>query len=159
MDAVPPAGTSPDGTRSPLALLPFNVKLALVQLGFAFVLYAWWRGRRLGRPVREKLPVEVAGSELTEAVGGLLRRHGSTPRAANVLRERECRELASRLGVPREAGPDALVVAVASRCARTPAEIRELLFGTPPDSAEGLVALCGLLDELHSEVLDVQPSP
>lgn len=159
VDAVPPAGTSPDGTQSPLALLPFNVKLALVQLGFAFVLYAWWRGRRLGRPVSEALPVEVAGSELVEAVGGLLRRHGSTPRAANVLRERECRELASRLGVPREAGPDALVVAVASRCARTPAEVHELLFGAPPDGTQGLVALCARLDELHSEVLDVQPAP
>lgn len=159
VDAVPPSGISPDGTQSPLALLPFNVKLALVQLGFAFVLYAWWRGRRLGRPVSEELPVEVAGSELVEAVGGLLRRHGSNSRAANVLRERECRELASRLGVPREAGPDALVAAVASRSARPPAEVHELLFGAPPDGAQGLVALCARLDELHMEVLDVQPAP
>lgn len=159
VDAEPPAGSSPDGTQSPLALLPFNVKLALVQLGFAFVLYAWWRGRRLGRPVSEALPVEVAGSELVEAVGGLLRRHGSTSRAANVLRERECRELASRLGVPREAGPDALVDAVASRCARTHADVHDVLFGAPPDGAEGLVVLCTRLDELHSEVLDVQPAP
>jgi hypothetical protein len=159
VSAVAPVGTSPDGTQSPLALLPFNVKLALVQLAFAFVLYAWWRGRRLGRPVREELPVEVAGSELVEAVGGLLRRHGSNSRAADVLRERECRELASRLGVPREAGPDALVAAVASRSARPPAEVQELLFGAPPDGTQGLVALCARLDELHTEVLDVQPTP
>lgn len=159
LDAVPPPGTSPDGTSNPIALLPFNVKLALVQLGAAFVLYAWWRGRRLGRPVTEELPVEVAGSELVEAVGGMLRRHGSTSQAAIVLRERECRELASRLGVPREAGSAALAAAVASRCGRTPAEVHELLFGAQPESAEGLMALCARLDELHSEVLDVQPAP
>lgn len=159
LDAVAPAGVSPDGTQSPVALLPFNVKLALVQLGSAFVLYAWWRGRRLGRPVKEELPVEVAGSELVEAVGGMLRRHGSTTQAATVLRERECRELASRLGVPREAGQGALAAAVASRCARSPAEVHDLLFGAPPDGADGLVALCARLDELHSEVLDVQPAP
>lgn len=159
VEAVPSEGTAPDGTRSPLALLPFNVKLALVQLTFAFVIYAWWRGRRLGRPVSEDLPVEVAGSELVEAVGGLLRRNGSVARSATVLREQECRGLAARLGVPREAGPDALVAAVASRCSRRPPEVHELLFGASPQDPEGLVALCTRLDELHSEVLDVQPAP
>ncbi len=147
---------APDGTRNPLALMPFNVRLALVQAGAAFVVYAWWRARRLGRPVSEEMPVEVAGSELVEAVGGLLRRHGSAARAGQVLRERECADLASMLGVPREAGPVALVAAVASRSAREPEAVRSLLFGEPPPDAEGLVALSRNLDELRSEVLDVQ---
>ena len=159
VEAEPPAGTSPDGTRSPLELLPFTVKVALVQCGFAFVIFAWWRGRRLGAPVREQMPVEVAGSELVEAVGGLLRRHGSVGRAATVLRERECRELAARLGVPREAGPEALAAAVAARSGLEPAQVHAVLFGPPPDGPNGLIALTHQLDSLHSEVLDVEPAP
>ncbi len=157
--AAPPSGTDGKGTRSPLALMPFNVKLALVQLGFAFVVYLLWKGRRLGRPVTEQVPVEVAGSELVEAVGGLLRRYGSTHRAASELRERECRQFASRLGIPREGGPVALVTALSARSNRDPGEIHDLLFGAPPDGAEGLVALCAQLDELHMEVLDVEHAP
>lgn len=156
VDAVPSPDASPDGTRNPLALMPFNVKLALVQAGGAFLIYAWWRGRRLGRPVREEMPVEVAGSELVEAVGGLLRRNGSVARSAQALRERQCRELASALGIPREAGPEALVAAVAARSGRGPEVVRAVLFGGDPPDAEGLVALSRDLDELRSEVLDVR---
>ena len=48
-----------------------------LQLVVAFVLYAWWRGRRLGQPVREPQPVQIAGSELVGAVGNL---HAADPR-------------------------------------------------------------------------------
>ncbi|MCB1272381.1 MAG: DUF4350 domain-containing protein [Microthrixaceae bacterium] len=155
---APGAGGSPDGTRNPLGLLPVNVELALVQLAAAFVVYAWWRGTRLGRPVAEKAVVDVAGSELVEAVGGLLRRHGSVPLAAGALREREVAELSRRLGIPPGAGQQAVASAVAARSSRSGAEVHSLLFGTPPDGPEGLVSLCGELDRLHSEVLDVQPT-
>ena len=78
----PPEGFLADGTRSPLELLPLPVELALLQAAGAFLVFLLWRSRRLGRPVSEEVPVEIAGSELVEAVGGLLRRRGSPAGAA-----------------------------------------------------------------------------
>ncbi|MFV0316615.1 MAG: DUF4350 domain-containing protein [Microthrixaceae bacterium] len=155
VEAIAPEGTSPDGSRNPIELMPFPVKIALVQAAFAFGLYAWWKGRRVGAPVSEEMPVEVAGSELVEAVGGLLRRHGSVGRASAVLRERVCRELASGLGVPREAGPDALTASVAARTGRGRDEVHAILFGAQPPDVASLLELSHALDSLHSEVLSV----
>ncbi len=156
--AVPPPGVTPDGTRNPLSLIPFPVRLAMSQLVGAFLIYAWWRSRRLGRPVNEVLPVEVSGSELVEAVGGLLRRSGSTQHAARVLRGDLRRELSSRLGVPLDGDPTAMVAAISSRTGRDPDELGRLLYGSSVDTNSELVALSRALDELHSEVLDVQPT-
>ena len=154
VDAVPTAGVTPEGTQSPLALMPLGVKLALAEAVGAFVLYAWWRARRLGRPVREELPVEVSGSELVEAVGGLLRRGGSPARAAEVLRADLRRTLGARLGLPPDARPDALVSLVAARTGREPAEVHAALVAGPVGSADDLVRLARMLDSIRTEVLD-----
>lgn len=158
VDADPPSGVTPDGTKNPLSLIPLPVRLAMAQLVGAFLVYAWWRSRRLGRPVREAMPVEVAGSELVEAVGGLLRRSGSAQRAARVLRGDLRRELSSRLGVPLDGDPTAMVDAISSRTGRDPDEVRSILCDSPVDTTSQLVALSRALDDLHSEVLNVQPT-
>jgi hypothetical protein len=157
VEARPTPGVTPEGTRNPLDLMPYGVKLALAQGIGAFVVYAWWRGRRLGRPVREEMAVEVAGSELVEAVGGLLRRAGSAAAAAQIVRADACRTLGARLGLPAESGPDALVRLVSARTGRDPAEVGAVLFSAPVGSAEGLVQLLRQLDSLRTEVLDGQP--
>lgn len=158
VEADPRAGVSPDGTRSPLSFLPVPVELALAQAVGAFVLYAWWRSRRLGRPVAEPVPVEVAGSELVEAVGGLLRRRGSPRSAAAVLRTESRRRFSSEFGIPAGAGAQVVVGSVAARCRRDPAEVRRILFDDPVDTTEQLIRLSRELDELHTEVPDVQPT-
>ena len=85
------------------------MKLALAQLVGAFVLFVWWRSRRLGPPVSERLPVEIAGSELVAAVGDLLRRRGNPQRAAATVRADTRRVLAERLGLGPDPAPGALV--------------------------------------------------
>ena len=75
--------------------------MALAQLLIAFVVFALWRGRRLGRPVAEVQPVEIAGSELVVAVGNLLQKAGRPEIAAERLRS----DLPPRPhGPPRPAG-------------------------------------------------------
>lgn len=151
--AVPTAGVAPDGTRSPLQLLPNGVKLALLQLVGAFVLYAWWRSRRLGRVVVEHMPVEVEGSELVSAVGDLLRRKGSPARAAEVLRHATCRDLGRRTGLPVDAPTATLVAVVAARTGRDPVALAHALVDGPVDSADALVALAATLTDIRQEVL------
>ena len=53
----------------------------------AALLLALWRARRLGRPVAEPVPVELAGSELTAAVGDLMARGHRREAAAAGLRD------------------------------------------------------------------------
>ena len=145
------------GSDSLIGLVPLPVKLALAQGVLAFVLYAWWRARRLGRPVRERIPVEIAGSELVVAVGDLLRRKGTPGRAAAVLRSDARRELAHRLGVPPTAPPAALVEAVSQRTARGTDEVFAALADAPVGSADALVKLARTLQSLRQEVLHELP--
>src|SRR5690606_12276607 len=111
-----------------------------LQLGVAFGFYAFSRGRRHGRVVTEPAPVTIAGSAFVEAVGSLLERQGDVGRAAEVLREGRCRELARRLGRPRSITRAELAGVVAARTGRDPAEVVGLL-SDPVDSDADLVAL------------------
>lgn len=146
------------GTQDPLSLMPLPVKLALAQLLGAVVVFLLWRGRRLGAPVAERLPVEIAGSELVVAVGDLLRRQGSPGRAAEQLRAETRRVLAERLGTGPQPPPAALVELVATRSGRPPAEVGAAIYGEPSapvTSAEQLVRLAATLDQIRTEVLHV----
>jgi hypothetical protein len=161
VDPVRAAGAPRTGSQDPVSLLPLPVKLALVQLAAAFGLYVWWRARRLGRPVAERRPVDIAGSELVVAVGDLLRRRGNAERAASVVRADAVRVLAQRLGMGPNPDPGALVRIVAQRCGREPAEVGDALYGGPSATvtdAESLVRLVQTLDRIRQEVLDV-PAP
>lgn len=158
IDPVPSAGARADGTQDPVAMLPVPVKLALAQLVGALVLLVWWRSRRLGPPVHEQMPVEIAGSELVEAVGDLLRRRGNPSTAAATVRADTRRVLAERLGLGREPSPEALVGIVSARTGRLPDQVGPALYGDPAhpiDDAASLVALARTLDAIRQEVLDV----
>jgi len=158
IDPVPSAGATVDGTQDPVTMLPLPVKLALAQLVGALVLLVWWRSRRLGPPVHEQMPVEIAGSELVEAVGDLLRRRGNPARAAATVRADTRRLLAERLGLGPEPSPGALVEIVSSRTGRPPDQVGPALYGDPADptdDAASLVALARTLDAIRQEVLDV----
>ena len=159
VDAVPTAGVSPDGTRNPIELLPTGVKLALVQLVAAFLLYAWWRSRRLGPVVVERMPVEIAGSELVVAVGDLMRRKGSAQRAADVLRSDARRDLARGLGVPPDAPPETVVRVVSTRSGRDVDAVAAVLGDGPVPSAEALVRLASSLSDIRQEVLENHVPP
>ena len=82
------------------------MRLALGQLLVAFVVFALWRARRLGKPVAEVPPVQIAASELVVAVGNLLQKSGKPEAAAARLRADLHRELVGRLGVSPSASAD-----------------------------------------------------
>lgn len=153
VDAIATPGAGRDGTRSPMELIPVGVKLGLGQLLAAFVIYAWWRSRRLGAVMVESMPVEIAGSELVVAVGDLLRRKGSPQRAADVLRAATRRELARRLGVPPDAPPDAVIAVVAGRIGGDPDAVRSALADGPVTTADELIRLASTLSDIRQEVL------
>ena len=142
------------GGRELRDLVSPGVKRALAQLGLAFLVYALWRGRRLGRPVAESQPVAVAGSELVSAVGGLLQRAGSPQHAADLLREDLRRDLVSRLGLPPNLPAPTFVDVVATRTLLDADRLAAALGPRPVSSDGELLAVAQLIDAVRKEVFD-----
>jgi hypothetical protein len=149
---VVPLPAPGEGHKTLTDLVSDNVKLALVQLGIAFLLYALWRARRLGRPVLEPRPVEIPGSELTAAVGRLLQRAHARGRAADLVRDGTRRVLAQRLGLAPDASVDAVADAAAARTGRQADELRAVLAGPEPADERALVAVTQETEILNREV-------
>ncbi len=150
-------GDVPGGTQDPIALLPLPVQLALAQLVGALLLYLWWRGRRLGRPPTEPLPVEIAGSELVVAVGDVLRRRSARQRAAGELRTETRRQLCRALGLGVDAPPEVLVARLTGPTGRSADELTDTLYGARELTGDAaLVELAHRLDRIRQEVLDVR---
>lgn len=150
VDPPIPAG---GGDKSLYELISDGVRRGGLQLGLAFLVYAGWRAIRLGRPVREVQPVEIAGSELVGAAGRLLERGRSPGDAAEVLRENLRRSLRARLGVPADASPDALAQVVAERSEVDLAEARVAVGDDAVTTDDELVAVARAVASVHQEVL------
>jgi Domain of unknown function (DUF4350) len=152
------------GHRSLVDLIPGRVEGALAQIAVALVVMALWRGRRLGRPVIERQPVELPGSELVVAVGNLLHQGHRIDQAAAILRADLARTLADRLGVPATARPEVLAGATAARLTGAgiagsgvttgldPGLILATLAGPPPADEEALIGLAQAADRIRQEV-------
>lgn len=144
-----PAGS---GTASLQDLVGDGVKQALVQLGVAFALYALWRGRRLGRPVAEAQPVELAASELVVATGHLLHQGRHHQRAAAIIREDARRRIAARLGLASTAGPATVADVAVRRGGLDRDRLAAVLAPGPVEDDEQLVALAATAHDITEEL-------
>lgn len=149
-----PAGQS----AAPSALLPPWLAPVLWLLFATSLVGIWWRARRFGPLVTEPLPVSVKASETTRSRGRLYHRGRDRGHAAGALRHAARDRLAARLGIPATppvpGAPDPVVLDVARRTARHPAEVAWLLDPTapPPGTDTELVDLADALAELDREV-------
>jgi hypothetical protein len=134
-------------------LIADRVFQALLQLCVAFVVYALWRSRRLGRPVLEPQPVAIAGSQFVRAVGGLQQRSHSTERAAAVLRADTRRVLCERFGMPFNLDADSLAELTATRTGLDRNQVAAALGDTPILDEPALVALGQQLDAIREHAL------
>ncbi|HET9138407.1 DUF4350 domain-containing protein [Actinophytocola sp.] len=139
-------------SRPLVDLLPAGWKFGLVQLAIAIGVVALWRARRLGPVVTEPLPVVVRAAETVEGRARLYRRVGAAGHAANALRQASRDRLVGRLGLPRDAPPEAVAGAVAGRTGRPAPAVHDLLYGPPPAGDAALVRLADDLDVLENEV-------
>ncbi|WP_371497347.1 DUF4350 domain-containing protein [Kitasatospora sp. NBC_00374] len=135
--------------------IPAGWNWAALQLIVAAVLAAFWRGRRLGPVVGERLPIVVRATETTEGRARLYHRAKARGRAADALRRAAVHRIAPVLGVPVTAGdpdPTALGAAVAERLGRPAADVQSLLYGGPPTDDAALLRLTDDLDALERQV-------
>lgn len=144
------ASTAPAaGSKSLISLIPRPAYLVTIQLVIAGLLAAFWRARRLGPLVPEPLPVVVRAAETVEGHARLYQARRTRDRAASALRAAMLRRTGPALGLPSDAGPEAVVQVLAVRSGRDPARIEALLYGPAPgDDA----AFAAELDALEKEV-------
>ncbi|MFF9360501.1 DUF4350 domain-containing protein [Streptomyces griseoluteus] len=136
-------------------LLPSGWLWGTLQLFVAAVLAAFWRGRRFGPLVPEKLPVVIRASETTEGRARLYRKANARDRASAALRSTARTRLAPLVGVPAAQAhtPEALLPALSARLPDSGEQaLHTLLFGAPPRDDAALTALTDRLDALEREV-------
>ena len=130
-----------------------GVKAALFQLVVAFVLYALWRARRLGPPIEEPQPVQIAGSELVGAVGELLQQSRDPARATDLLRDDLRRSLCAHLGLGADSTPEVVASVTAQRTGLDAEAVHAALAGPPLTSDHDLVALAQTHETIRKELL------
>lgn len=133
-----------------------SVQRALWQLAAAFLFFAAWRAVRLGKPVEERQPVQVEGSELVSAVGRLLQQNRNPQAAANLLRHDLRRTLEERLGVPSHAPPEVAVEMVAARTGLATEDLGRALLPTEVKDDADLVEVGRSIEAIRAEVLHGQ---
>ena len=121
-------------------LLPEGLPGALALLALATLALLLAIGRRLGRPVEERLPPTLPSAELTRSVGDLLERAGSRQGAAARLRAGARTEVARVLGLDA-AAHQALVEQATARLSLEPEVAGLALLDQPVVDDEGLVEL------------------
>ncbi|WP_369389614.1 DUF4350 domain-containing protein [Streptomyces sp. CG1] len=137
-----------------LDLLPSGWLWATLQLFIAAALAAFWRARRFGPLVPEKLPVAIRASETAEGRARLYRKADARDRAAAALRSTTRTRLAPLIGVPitQAHTPEVLLPALSAHLARDGQALHSLLFGPPPGDDAALIELTDQLDALEREV-------
>ncbi|MFD7511227.1 DUF4350 domain-containing protein [Streptomyces sp. NPDC059853] len=148
-----------DDARSLTELMAPGWRWAALQLAVAAALTAFWRGRRLGPVVTERLPVAVRAAETAEGRARLYHRNGARDRAADALRTATRGRLAPRVGLPAAAAhtPDTLVPALAAHTGQPGHDLHQLLFGPAPADDPALVALADALDALENRLTPDHP--
>ena len=133
-------------------LIPLGLRWSVVPLALTLLLLALWRGRRMGALVPESLPVVVRASETTEGRAGLYRSRGARDRVVAALRSGFLERSVPKLGLDSDAGPDAVVSALAARTGDDPRDLERLLYPGPEDAYtandDAMLRLGDSLDEL-----------
>ncbi|MGW2419375.1 DUF4350 domain-containing protein [Streptomyces sp. NPDC001709] len=137
-----------------LDLLPSGWLWGTLQLFIAAALAAFWRARRFGPLVPERLPVAIRASETAEGRARLYRKADARDRAASALRSTTRTRLAPLVGVPvtQAHSPEALLPALSDHLTGDQQALHTLLFGRPPGDDAALIALTDQLDALEREV-------
>ena len=152
------AGGSGATDRKPPLPVPARFWALLALLAAAAVALALARGRRLGPPVTEPLPVLVRGIETVTGRGRLYRRARGRAAAMTSLRAAALHRLLPLLDLDggERIAPSTVVDALAGRTGWDAADVREALYGPEPLSDKDLVAAARKLDALlHDALTDV----
>jgi hypothetical protein len=128
------------------------VFLVIVLLGLVALSAIFWRGRRFGAIVVERMPVFVKSNETAEGRARLYQKASARGHSLDALRIGTIGRLATVCGLPAKSTLDDVIGTVARHTGRPPDELRALLVGDIPNSDSALMTLGGQLQDLEKEV-------
>ncbi|HEY1177513.1 MAG TPA: DUF4350 domain-containing protein [Phytomonospora sp.] len=153
---VPPNASSPE---NPLyKAFPAWMWATLIGLLVLFALAALARGRRLGPPVVEPLPVQVPAAETVYGRARLYRRGDGREAALSAMRDGALHRILPAVGLSAKAEVGQIVDTVAARAGRDPQHVRMILFGPPPGTDQDRLNSIPALDSLEHAVLGERPA-
>jgi Domain of unknown function (DUF4350) len=136
--SVAPAGGGVQEQQDPPSPFPPWVPPAFVLLALIGLVLVFARGRRLGAPVTEPLPIEVRGAETALGRSRLYRKAKARGAALETLRFEARRRLSVALGLPPSTERDALLEALAARTGSDREGLANVLFGPEPEDDDEL---------------------
>jgi hypothetical protein len=149
---VGPATPPTSASSSIWGVLPTGAKAVVWELIIATVVFAFARGRRLGRPIDEEPISPIPSGELVLATGRLYRRARAVAFCGSLLREWTAGRLTRRTGVAPDPDRARLSVALA-RTASVPVDrIKQVLAGPDPTTDEQLAALGRELESVADQI-------
>lgn len=141
-----------EGVEPSTDFLPPGTGNALYGLALALIVVAWWRARRFGPIVYERLPVVVRAAETTRGRARMYRASRAFGRAAASLRAAAAVRMGQRVGVPRSADRETLSAALSRASGWTRDDVDSTLFGPPPRNEAEMMTLLTRIDTLENEV-------
>ncbi|GHJ45766.1 hypothetical protein Cs7R123_31080 [Catellatospora sp. TT07R-123] len=150
-DGDPDPGSLPDIPPPPSPFPDWTFWTVLLLL-LAGLLLALAKGRRLGAPAVEPLPVEVRGAETALGRGRLYQRARARGPALETLRTGARTRLRAALGLPPTADREQLADALEARLPGRRAQLDDLLYGPEPSSDAELHARAAELKTLVDTV-------
>jgi hypothetical protein len=151
-DQVGDGPNGEDQTPAEPSVFPPWLWPMLLGLSLAFIVFALWRGRRLGAPVAEPLPILVSSTETVRGRGRLYRRISARDKALAALRTGVLDRLRAALHLPGDSQPEAVVAAVAGCTGLSPAAVFDLLYGGAPGDDPELARYVAGLDSIEHAV-------
>lgn len=145
------------GTNPIYDAMPSWMWAGLVGLLLLMVLAALWRGRRLGPPVVEPLPVSVPAAETVHGRAMLYRRAGAHPQALRALRAGALHRIRPVVGLSTQSPQSDVVTAVTERIGRPHEWVDKVLFTAQAENERQLMELSKALDQLVSAIEDSEP--
>lgn len=125
----------------------------VIVLLFATALAAiWWRGRRIGPLVLERLPVTVKLTETLEGRAKLYAKGRDHAHAASILRRNTIRVIARAVGLGASAPVQAVSDAASALLGLNPSETLATLGGSAPHTDAELMQLSDRLIQLESAI-------
>jgi hypothetical protein len=146
--------TETPAQAAPAWFATFSVLVLLVIIAAAF-----WRGRRFGPLVIERLPVVVRSSETMEGRARLYQASSARSRALDSLRIGALTRITRSCGLPRTADVNTVMAAVSELTGRPLAVVRDILVDGIPNSDAELVRRSDELIELETAVATATGPP
>lgn len=128
--------------------------VGLVVLGAGMAL---WRGRRLGPPVTEPLPVTVPAAETVHGRARLYRRAHAYQETLRALRSGALHRIRPMLRLSSQATDTEVVTAAAARTGWQADQVTAILYSAQPTSEPELLATVNALDALVAAVETASP--